>query len=318
MGITAKVVYMGTAQFAVPTLQKLFEAGYPISGVITQPDKPAGRGHHLQASPVKRKAQDLQLPVYQPATLKDDNAQALFRALEPDVIVVVAYGKIIPKWLLDLPQYGAINLHGSLLPRYRGAAPIHWAIANGETETGVCTMQIDEGLDTGPVYLRERLPIGSEETVQQLSERLAEIGSSLLLRTLEGIVGGTLKAISQENASATYAPILKKADGIIDWQQPAQKIHNRVRAFNPWPGAVTLFRGAVCKILKSKVGGETTASEPGTIVTSRPALAVVCGDSRLLELLEVQPENRRPVPGTAFANGAHITAGEKFEPLGDN
>ena len=318
MGITTRVVYMGTAPFAVPTLQKLFEAGYAIPGVITQPDKPVGRGQNLQASPVKRKAQEIHLPVYQPSTLKDGNAQALFRALDPDIMVVVAYGKIIPSWLLQLPKYGAVNLHGSLLPKYRGAAPIHWAIANGETETGVCTMQIDEGLDTGPVYQCERLPIQSDETVQQVSEKLAEIGSGLMLGTLEGVIAGNLQPHPQDNAKATYAPILKKSHGHIDWRQPAGEIHNRVRAFNPWPGSVTRFRGAVCKILKSKPGDGTNSGAPGAIVASKHALAVVCGDSRLLELLEVQPENRKPVAGTAFANGAHISAGEKFEPVGDN
>ena len=311
-------MYMGTAQFAVPTLQKLFEAGASIAGVITQPDKPVGRGQNIHHSPVKRTAEELQLPLYQPGTLKDDNARALFETLAPDLLVVVAYGKIIPNWLISLPPNGVMNLHGSLLPKYRGAAPIQWAIANGETETGVCTMQIDEGLDTGPVYLCERTPIGPDDTVQQLSETLAGIGADLAVRTVRGIVDGSLKATAQDHTRATLAPILKKADGHIDWRLPAQDIHNRIRAFTPWPGAVTRFRGAICKILRSKAGEGTAIGPPGTIVASRLSLSVVCGDSRLLELLEIQPENRKPVAGTAFANGAHITNGEKFDPVEDN
>ncbi len=318
MGIGLKLAYLGTSSFAVPTLQQLFETGYGIQGVITQPDKPGGRGQNLQATPVKRKAQELQIPVYQPAGLKDDNARALFTALDADMFVVVAYGKLLPPWLVKLPPYGVINLHGSLLPQYRGAAPIHWAIANGEVETGVCTMQIDEGLDTGPVYLSERAAIGAEDTVQELSQRLAGIGSGLVIRTIEGIACGTLQPTPQDNDRATYAPVLKKQDGQIDWREPAHVIHNKIRAFNPWPGSVTRFRGALCKILKSKPGAAAPLVDPGSIVLSRQSLSVVCGDAVLLELLEVQPENRKPIPATAFANGARITAGDKFEQVGDN
>ena len=212
---------MGTAEFAVPTLERLVQEGYSIPAVITQPDKPSGRGQSMHASPVKRRAAELHLDVHQPATLKNDEARSFFEALHPDCIVVVAYGKILPAWLIRLPQYGVVNLHGSLLPKYRGAAPIQWAMANGETETGVCTMQIDEGLDTGPVYLCEKTTIQPEESVQQLSERLSTLGSELVVRTLGGIASGTLHATSQDNSRASLAPILRKQDGEIDWQASA-------------------------------------------------------------------------------------------------
>ncbi len=311
------LVFMGTATFATPTLQRLFETGYNIPGVITQPDKPAGRGHALHASPVKKNAVDLHLPIYQPKSLKDDEARALFEALAPEMIVVVAYGKILPPWLVQFARYGSVNLHGSLLPKYRGAAPVHWAIANGEIETGVCSMQMDEGLDTGPVFGCKKTPIDPGESVQQLYDRLAAMGAGLMERTVQGIVDGTLRAQPQDHSQATFAPMLKKEHGHIDWTMPAQAIHNRVRAFNPWPGTVTKFRGGACKILKTRVGDPHTAS-PGSIVASKAGVAAVCGDRMLLEILSIQPENRKPVSGADFANGARIQAGEKFELLMDN
>jgi methionyl-tRNA formyltransferase len=311
---------MGTSIFAVPTLVRLFEEGFTITGVVTQPDKPGGRGQLLQESPVKKKARDLHLSVYQPITVKDEPARALFRALEPEMIVVVAYGKILPTWLLDMPRFGAVNLHGSLLPRYRGAAPIHWAIANGETETGVCTMQVDAGLDTGPVYLCEKTSIDPSETVPQLSDRLAKMGADLMSRTIKGIVKGTVQPQPQDNGLATHAPILKKFHGIIDWRDPAVAIHNRVRAFNPWPGTVTRFRDTTCKILKTRVAvsRETSPAIPGRIAIENRILYASCGDGTWIEVLEIQPENRKLVSGADFANGVRIQPGEKFERLADN
>jgi methionyl-tRNA formyltransferase len=314
-----RIVFMGTSTFAVPSLVKLFEEGFSIVGVITQADKPSGRGQAIQSPPVKKKAFEIHLPVYQPRTLKDDGARALFDALAPDMLVVVAYGKILPAWLLQLPKCGAINVHGSLLPKYRGAAPIQWAIANGEQETGVSTMQIDEGLDTGPVFLREKTLVGPDETVQELSERLAKTGASLLIRTIEGVLDGTLKPAPQDDSLATTAPILEKSHGIVNWKDPAKRIHDRVRAFTPWPGAAARFRQTACKILKTRVGGAAPEElEPGTILASKRSFAVVCGDSRLLEIVELQPENRKPVQGFEFANGTRIQPGEKFERLADN
>lgn len=309
---------MGTARFAIPTLRSLFEKGYEITGVITQPDKPSGRGQTLQAPPVKKTAYQLHLPIYQPKSLKHDETHALFQALAPDMVIVVAYGKILPPWLIALPRYGCINLHGSLLPKYRGAAPVHWAIANGDTETGVCTMKIDEGLDTGPVFLREKTDIGPDETVEQLYDRLAEMGAALMVRAVQGILDGTLRPQPQDDSQATLAPILRKEHGFIDWTMPAQAIHNRVRAFNPWPGTVTTFRGTVCKILKTKVGEAGTHRDPGTIIASKRSLSVSCGDSTLLDILLIQPESRKPISGVDFANGARIQRDEKFQPVVDN
>jgi|ERR1051326_3812871 methionyl-tRNA formyltransferase len=244
---------MGSATFALPSLNALFEKGCEITGVITQPDKPAGRGQMVQASPVKKRAFELHLPIYQPHSVKTHEAHSLIEALSPDMIVVVAYGKILPPWLLQFPRLGCINVHGSILPKYRGAAPVHWAVANGEKTSGVCTMLLDEGLDTGPVYLCERTDIAPEETVTQLYDRLAGLGAKVLIETVDGVANGTLKPVPQNNSEATFAPLLKKEDGFIDWHMTAEKIHNRVRAFNPWPGTVASFRGGVCKILKASV-----------------------------------------------------------------
>jgi methionyl-tRNA formyltransferase len=235
------------------------------------------------------------------------------------MIIVVAYGKILPPWLLALPKFGCVNLHGSLLPKYRGAAPVHWAIANGETSTGVCTMQLDEGLDTGPVFLSERTSIDPEETVTELSGRLAEMGSDLVERTVDGIVNGTLTPVPQDGTLATLAPILKKHHGWMDWQRSALSIHNQVRAFNPWPGTTTRFRGTMCKVLKTRQAGQAESGmQPGAIMASKRTLDVCCGDSMLLELIEVQPENRKAVSGSEFVNGFHIQSGERFDPIGDN
>ena len=333
---------MGSATFALPSLNRLFENGYEITGVITQPDKPAGRGQTMQAPPVKKRAFELHLPIYQPGSVKTDEAHKLIEAIAPDLIVVVAYGKILPPWLLQSPRLGCINVHGSILPKYRGAAPVHWAVANGETTTGVCTMLLDEGLDTGPVYRCESTDIAPDETATQLYDRLAELGAKVLMETVPGIVDGTLKPVPQNNAEATFAPILKKEDGFIDWRMPAGKIHNRVRAFNPWPGTMTKFRGRACKIFRTAVGavydrplslnsdiagGPRSASaiarsqenrpplQLGQIVFSKSSLAVLCGDGNLLEILSIQPEGRKAVSGTDFANGARMQPGEKFESL---
>jgi len=339
---------MGSATFALPSLNRLFEQGYDLTGVITQPDKPSGRGQALQAPPVKKRAFELHLPTYQPASLKTAETQALIQALAPDIMVVVAYGKILPPWLLELPRYGCINLHGSILPKYRGAAPVHWAIANGERTTGVCTMLLDEGLDTGPVYLCRETDIGSDESAVQLYDRLAEGGADVLVETVTGVLNDTLKPRPQDESQATFAPILKKEHGFIDWNMPAVEIHNRVRAFNPWPATVAKFRGVICKILKTTAGavreaqaGERAAViddrpqsdrpqsgahraplqaplQPGAIVASKHSLAVVCGDGAMLEVLLIQPENRKAVSGIDFANGARIQSGEKFQSLMDN
>jgi methionyl-tRNA formyltransferase len=323
--VGVKLAFMGTASFALPSLSCLHEKGYEITGVITQPDRPGGRGQTLQAPVVKKRAQELHLPIHQPKSLKTDEARELVGSLEPDMIVVVAYGKILPPWLLQFSRFGCINLHGSLLPKYRGAAPVHWAIANGEEKTGVCTMLLDEGLDTGPVYLCRETQIGQDETATELYDRLAAIGAPLILDTVQGIADGTVEPKRQDARNATSAPALKKEDGFIDWTMPAVQIHNRVRAFNPWPGTVTGFRDRTCKILKTAVGVSTThragasASEnAGSIQVAKCSLSVVCGDGALLEVISIQPENRKPVSGVDFANGARVQADEKFRRVMDN
>jgi methionyl-tRNA formyltransferase len=320
--VGVRLVFFGSATFALPSLDGLFKAGSTITGVITQPDKPGGRGQLLREPPVKKRAHALGLPIYQPASLKTEETRGLLNALSPDLIVVVAYGKILPPWLLHLPKHGCVNLHASLLPRYRGAAPVHWAIADGEEKAGVCTMLLDEGLDTGPVYLCEETPIGEDETSQDLYDRLAAMGAPLLTKTVEGILAGTLRPKPQDNSRATFAPVLKKEDGFLKWTRPAREIHNRVRAFNPWPGTITQFRGRICKILKTAApqsAAERAAPlEPGSITAWRGRLTVICGDSNPIEILTIQPENRKPVSGADFANGARIQPGEKFESLMDN
>ena len=311
---------MGSATFALPSLDGLFETGYTLTGVITQPDKPTGRGRLLQPTPVKKRAYELQLPVHQPASLKTEEARELIRALSPELIVVVAYGKILPSWLLQFPMHGCVNLHGSLLPKYRGAAPVHWAIANGEERTGVCTMLLDEGLDTGAVFLCEETGIGPDESTPELYDRLAAMGAPLVVKTVEGILAGTLKPKPQDESQATVAPILKKEDGFLNWTRTAKEIHNRVRALNPWPGTVTKFRGTNCKILKTALGtvDDRIQAAPGEVLATKGRLIVMCGEGAPLEILSIQPENRKTVSGADFANGARIQAGEKFEAVMDN
>src|SRR6266478_4394107 len=238
------IVFCGTPKFAVPALEKLVNAGFKVRLVLTQPDRPKGRGLELVSSPVKQAAEKLGLPLYQPEKIKvNHELRAKLEAIHPDAIIVVGYGRIIPPWMLQLPPLGNINLHASLLPKYRGAAPIQWAIANGETVTGVTTMRIDAGLDTGDILLQKAIPIAPEDTAETLAPRMAAIGAELMVETLHGLKSGTIHPKPQDNSQATLAPLLKKEDGRIDFHQPAPEIVNRIRGFQPWPGAFTSFRG---------------------------------------------------------------------------
>ena len=310
-----RTVFMGTASFAVPTLERLVGDAHPVTAVITQADKPSGRGRLIHFSPIKVKAQELDLRLDQPASLEADAVRSLFEELEPEIVVVVAYGKLIPPWLIELPQYGVINLHGSLLPRYRGAAPVNWVIANGETHTGVCTMQIDEGLDTGPLFMCRQTSIGPEENAVELSARLAMMGSALMLETMGRIREG-VRPVSQDHSLASRAPLLRKHHGFLDWTASAQSIHNKIRGFVPWPGAVARFRGKLCKFGRSRLVGQLVSGlEPGAIVRIQESLQVCCGDSRLLEILELQLESRKPQSGLSFAHGARLKENEKFGPM---
>jgi methionyl-tRNA formyltransferase len=296
------LVFCGTPQFAVPTLEKLVGVGHAVRLVLTQPDRPKGRGLGLVASPVKRTAERLGLPIYQPEKIKqNEELRAKLDEIAPVAIIVVGYGRIIPGWMLQLSKHGNINLHASLLPKYRGAAPIQWAVANGESVTGVTTMRIDEGLDTGDILLQKELAILDEDTAETLSPRLAAIGAELMIDTLRGLAEGTMGPQPQKDEDATLAPILKKEDGRIDFSRTAQEIYNRLRGFQPWPGAFTTFRSKMLNITAGKASEEKVPQAQLLVKDAR--LFVGCGDSTALELLEVQPEGKKRVSARDFVHG---------------
>ncbi len=299
-----RLVFLGTPSFAVPTLQAVVAAGHQVLTVVTQPDRPRGRGQQLSASPVKEAALRLGIPVYQPERVRRPEAVAALAELKPDAMIVVGYGQIIPQSVIDIPPHGIINVHGSLLPKYRGAGPLQWAIANGETHTGVTTMRIDAGMDTGDMLLKDETGIGPEETAVELGARLAVMGADLLVETLAHI--GEIMPEKQDPALATYAPLLKKEDGLIDWRMPARVIHNRGRGFQPWPGAYTHFRGQQLHIWKSRVAAAESGA-PGRLLMHPPR--AICGEGAL-ELIEVQMEGRKRISAEAFANGQRIAAGD--------
>jgi methionyl-tRNA formyltransferase len=307
-----RLVFLGTPAFAVPTLERTVEAGHHVLAVLTQPDRARGRGQHAAAPPVKEAALRLGLPVYQPERVRRPEAVEYLRGLAPDSMVVVGYGQIIPQSVIDLAPLGIINVHASLLPAYRGAGPIQWAILNGETRTGVTTMRIDAGLDTGDMLLKAETAIDPEEDATELGRRLAAMGADLLVETLRGLKAGTIVPEKQDPASATYAPLLKKEDGRIDWTLSAAAIHNRVRGLQPWPGAYTTLRGHMLHVWKARPLAGPCA--PGRIVSLKP-LAIGCGEDRL-ELIEVQLEGRKRMPAADFANGHRLAENEVLgEPL---
>ena len=305
------LIFCGTPPFAVPTLEKLAAAGHRIHLVVTQPDRPKGRGLELVASPVKQSALKLNLSVTQPDRIKTNDAfRAQLTALHPDAIIVVGYGRIIPQWMLDLPPLGNINLHASLLPKYRGAAPIQWAIANGETITGVTTMRIDAGLDTGDILLQKELPISPDDTAETLSPRLAAIGADLIVETLRGLQSGAIHPRTQDDSKSSLAPILKKEDGLIDFSRTATEILNRLRGFQPWPGAYTKFRGKNLQILKA--GATTESIPPNELDTNAGRLLVGCGHHTALELLELQLEGKKRTNAHDFVQGYRPKPAEKL------
>ena len=305
------LVFCGTPQFAVPSLERLAESGHRIHLVVTQPDRPKGRGLELVSSPVKQSAQKLSLSITQPDRIKtNDEFRAQLASINPDAIIVVGYGRIIPQWMLDLPRHGNINLHASLLPKYRGAAPIQWAIANGETVTGNTTMRIDAGLDTGDILLQKEMPIAPDDTAETLSPRLAAMGADLLVATLRGLEAGTIHPRKQDHPQATLAPILKKEDGLIDFSRTALEILNRLRGFQPWPGAYTKFRGKNLQVLKAQTALETAPLDQLRVIGDR--LLVGCGQNSGLELLELQLEGKKRTSATSFINGYHPKDSEKL------
>ena len=308
-----RMVFCGTPQFAVPSLQTFTSIGeVEIGAVFTQPDRPRGRGHEVSFSPVKEVALAANLPVYQPPKIRTPEVEAQLRALSPDVVVIIAYGQIIPARLLNIPRLGWINLHASLLPKYRGAAPIAWAIASGETRTGNTTMRIDAGMDTGEMLLQNELAIGSDETAPELTARLAESGAKLMVETLRGLAAGNLSARPQDHSAATYAPMLKREDGHIDWARPAQEIYNRMRGFAPWPGAYTDFRGQTCHLWGHPASTERSSDPTGTLTLKSGRLRVTCGAATEFELTHVKLEGRKQISAAEFANGARLQPGEHF------
>jgi methionyl-tRNA formyltransferase len=296
------LIFCGTPQFAVPTLEKLVDAGFRVHLVVTQPDRPKGRGLELVSSPVKQSAKKLNLPITQPDRIKTNDAfRAQLAALQPDAIIVVGYGRIIPQWMLDLPPLGNLNLHASLLPKYRGAAPIQWAIANGETVTGVTTMRIDAGLDTGDILQQHELAIAPNDTAETLAPRLAAIGADLMVETLRGLQAGSIRQRPQDNSKATLAPILKKEDGLVDFSRSASDILNRIRGFQPWPGAYTKFRGKTLQIIHARP--TIDAVPPAELRADSNRLLVGCAHNTSLELLELQLEGKRRTSAADFVRG---------------
>lgn len=305
------LVFCGTPRFAVPTLSKLVEAGIPPRLVVTQPDKPRGRGLELAPSPVKQTALALELPIAQPEKIKtNEEFRSQLVALNPDAIIVVGYGRILPPWMIDLPPLGNINLHASLLPKYRGAAPIQWAIASGEDITGVTAMRIDAGLDTGDILRQQQVEIAPADTAETLAPRLAAIGAGLIVETLEALQAGSIQRRAQDSTQASLAPILKKEDGRIDFLRRAQEIFNRLRGFQPWPGAFTSFRGKNLQVSDARPVPRVLAE--GKVLVEGDQLLVGCGEGTSLELLEIQLEGKKRMAARDFIHGYHPRNDEKL------
>jgi methionyl-tRNA formyltransferase len=295
-----EIVFLGTPQFAVPTLEGIVAAGHRVAAVYTQPDRPKGRGQQTAHSPVKESALKLGLSVRQPERVRRPEIVEELRAMNADEMAVVGYGQIIPQAIIDLAGFGILNVHASLLPKYRGAAPIQWAIANGETHTGVTIMQIDAGLDTGPIISAEETGIGPEEAAPELSERLAAMGARLLVETLAKLPAAV---VPQDSSKATLAPILRKEDGRINWEMPSSVVASRLRGFTPWPGAFTTFRGEPLKIIRARIVDERVERAPGTLLPRKHQLMASCGGGTALELMEVQMEGRKKISAEAFLHG---------------
>jgi methionyl-tRNA formyltransferase len=312
-----QLVFCGTPRFAVPTLEKLVEAGHSVPLVVTQPDRPSGRRMEVAVPPVKDSATRLGIAVAQPATIKNNTEfRDQLATIAPDAIIVVGYGRIIPQWMIDLPRLGNLNLHGSLLPKYRGAAPIQWAIASGESVTGVTTMRIDAGLDTGDILLQHEIPIGLEDTAETIGPKLASIGGDLMVETLRGLEDGRVHPTPQDHAHATLAPILKKEDGRMDFARTADDLFNRLRGFQPWPGAFTIFRGKTLQVHRALPAQHASKSPPGEIAVDGTHLFVGCGKDKdadtMLELMEIQLEGKRRMSAQEFSNGYRPKSGDRL------
>lgn len=302
-----KLVFMGTPDFAVPCLDALTAAGHEIAAVFTQPDKPKGRKYVLTPPPVKVWAQRREIPVYQPQTLRDAAAEQILRGISPDMIVVVAYGKLLPEAILNLPRCGCVNVHASLLPRHRGASPIQWAIVCGDRETGVCTMRMDVGMDTGDILERAATPIDPDENFERLHDRLSEMGAKLIVSTLDGLTRGSIRPTPQPEEGVTKAPIITKEMGLLDFTKPARELHNLIRGFDPWPSAYTFLNGRRLKVIAARPD-EAGQGAVGAVVESDGRLTVGCG-AGTLELLTVQPAGKPKMSAAAFLQGHPVAVG---------
>jgi methionyl-tRNA formyltransferase len=307
------LIFCGTPHFAVPTLERLLQEQFNVELVVCQPDEPSGRGYEVKPPPIKQLALKVGIEVFQPAKLKDPATQEFLSKYHPDALVVVAYGRIIPPWMIELPRLGCINLHGSLLPKYRGAGPIQWAIINGERVTGVTTMKIDPGMDTGDILLMREDPIREDDTTETLSERLSVMGADLMIETLRGLEHGEITPRPQDHSQASLAPMLKREHGRLDWTMNAQQIAWRVRGLRPWPGAYSSFRGKNVHIwAAAPLAGAGEAFDPGALFADARKLVVACGQGTQLEIKELQLEGRKRLSARDFLNGVHLQPGEKL------
>ncbi len=305
-----RIVFMGTPDFSVPSLEALHAAGHDIALVITRPDKPRGRGRKLDAPPVKKAAIKLNRPVIQPPTLRDDDVLQILREAQADFFIVVAFGQILTGTVLGMARQGCINVHASLLPRYRGPAPIHWAVINGDPESGVTTMMMDKGLDTGDILMQAKEPVVPTDTAGALHDRLAMLGSRLLCQTLDAFSEGTVRRIPQEHSLATYAPLLKKTDGLVDWRKPAAKIESFIRGMNPWPGAFTYWGNRRLKIFRAETARMLTTASPGTILRGHADELTVATGQGALSILDIQEASGSRLPVSEFLRGCRIAAGD--------
>ncbi len=307
-----RIVFMGTPEFAVPCLQKLIDCGHEVSGVFTQPDKPQGRKMVLTPPPVKVLAAENGITVYQPVKMRDGTALEMLKEANPELVIVVAYGKILPKEILEFPQYGCINIHASLLPKLRGAAPIQWSVINGFDKTGVTSMQMDEGLDTGDMLLKGELEIGENETAGELHDRLSVLGADILEKTIDALQRGTLSPEKQNHSEFTYASMLSKELSPIDWSMPARQVHNKIRGLSPWPSANAKLGGKTVKIHRSVLASEK-GSRAGEIVVADNRLVVCCGDMNCIEITNLQAEGKKAMSAADFLRGNSVEKGSFFE-----
>ncbi len=312
MSTSWRIVFMGTPQTAATTLEQLLDGADDVVGVVTQPDRPSGRGQKRYSTPVRQVAEDHNIPVLAPEKIRDPAVIDQLRAWRPQIIVVVAYGRILPAAILELAPHGCLNVHYSLLPKYRGAAPAAWAIINGETITGVTTMKLVEKMDAGPIFLQEEVAVAPDETTASLQAKLTPVGARLLLETLQRLKEGSLAPRPQDEAGVSFAPMIKKEDGLIDWSQTASVLERRVRGFHPWPSAYTYWHGKLLKIHRAKVMAKEVAANPGEVVRADGKGLWVATGSGVLSLEEVQLENKKRLPGTEFIRGARVEEGDRF------